>query len=80
MPSPLSVTDNITYSPGLMNVCSLSCALSRVRPHMSRIGGQLGFEFHVFADQGPQQPLHVSHDRIQIHNLQFQQLFAAECQ
>ncbi len=47
---------------------------------VSGVGGEARDQFDVFADQGPQQPLHVADHAVDVDDLQFQELLAAERQ
>src|ERR1700689_3755884 len=54
--------------------------LSGVGSGVRRVGSQGGREFDSFADQGAEQTLHVLHNGVDVDNLEFEQLLAAESQ
>ncbi len=47
---------------------------------VSRLSGEPRDQFDVFADQGPQQALHVTYDPVDVDHLEFEELLAAERQ
>src|ERR1019366_3017126 len=54
--------------------------LAGIGAGVSGLGGEPRHQFDVFADQGPQQALHVADDGVDVDYLEFEELLAAERQ